>query len=555
MEQVKKVTLMAGLVFLLGISLWVRVVGSNFSPISLNFDEAALAYNAYSLMLTGKDEYGVRFPLNLRSFNDYKPAMYAYLSIPWIKVFGLSPSSIRLTSAIFGTLSLFFWWLIVRRVLKVGDWVALGLTAIIAFNPWRLHYSRVAFETNVSASFFVMAICFLLYWDKGWIKRLGFFIFGALSMYTYHAARMAMPVVSVLFLADPLAWNWKNLGGEVKKRWSKVGLVVVYFLLVLAPLFMGNNTREVFRRLGQTNLFNKYYPFAPREIREGLGSVLGTVESGYFLGALFSGRLLSYLSPRNVAINVFSWVDHSAGGISQSGMLGWLGAWFLLWGIGSFMANFKKNTNLRYLAYWMGAGILPAAVTMEWLHPLRALNFFPALEMVMAMGILVVFRKFKKLKWVLVMIIMVVISFNLQNEWNFGIWKTNGEFQPGGYREAADLLNKFKDKYKTVYLDSPHAQSYIMFLTFMKYPPEKIQKYASIRPSLGAEGFLNFNFDNFVFKKYSWPEDKLKDDFVYFTGEEVKEDGIKDTHGAKLYKIYNAIPGWWVASVITKEKE
>src|SRR4030066_170556 len=29
----------------------------------LNLDEAAFGYNAYSLLLTGKDEYGTRYPL------------------------------------------------------------------------------------------------------------------------------------------------------------------------------------------------------------------------------------------------------------------------------------------------------------------------------------------------------------------------------------------------------------------------------------------------------------------------------------------------------------
>ena len=55
-------------------------------PAGLNADEAALGYNAYSLLLTGKDEHGHSWPVNLESFGDFKPAGYAYLLIPFIKV-------------------------------------------------------------------------------------------------------------------------------------------------------------------------------------------------------------------------------------------------------------------------------------------------------------------------------------------------------------------------------------------------------------------------------------------------------------------------------------
>ncbi|PIZ96558.1 MAG: 4-amino-4-deoxy-L-arabinose transferase, partial [Candidatus Levybacteria bacterium CG_4_10_14_0_2_um_filter_36_16] len=46
-------------------------------PPSPDWDEASLGYNAYSIMTTGKDEYGKFLPFILRSFDDYKPALYA----------------------------------------------------------------------------------------------------------------------------------------------------------------------------------------------------------------------------------------------------------------------------------------------------------------------------------------------------------------------------------------------------------------------------------------------------------------------------------------------
>src|SRR5258708_12477841 len=64
-------------------------LGSN--PPSLTWDEAAWGYNAYSLGLDGKDEFGRFLPLNyLESFVDFKPPVYAYLATLPFKTLGLN---------------------------------------------------------------------------------------------------------------------------------------------------------------------------------------------------------------------------------------------------------------------------------------------------------------------------------------------------------------------------------------------------------------------------------------------------------------------------------
>lgn len=71
-------------------------------PPSPDWDEAALGYNAYSILHTGKDEYGQFLPVVLRSFDDYKPALYSYLIIPFILLFGLTIQAVRMPSILFG---------------------------------------------------------------------------------------------------------------------------------------------------------------------------------------------------------------------------------------------------------------------------------------------------------------------------------------------------------------------------------------------------------------------------------------------------------------------
>src|SRR3989344_5759061 len=116
----KKIIIISLIIIWLGISLFVRVTGLERSPLSVGFDEASLGYNAYSLYLTGKDEYGTPHPLSLRSFNDFKPALYAYLAIPFIHFFDLNQTSIRAPSAILGVVSLIFLLLIFKQLSKTS---------------------------------------------------------------------------------------------------------------------------------------------------------------------------------------------------------------------------------------------------------------------------------------------------------------------------------------------------------------------------------------------------------------------------------------------------
>ncbi len=74
------------LILILGIVLRFWQLGK--TPTGFYLDEAALGYNAYSIMETGKDEYGKDWPILFRSFGDFKAPIYTYLLIPIYKIWG-----------------------------------------------------------------------------------------------------------------------------------------------------------------------------------------------------------------------------------------------------------------------------------------------------------------------------------------------------------------------------------------------------------------------------------------------------------------------------------
>ena len=83
----------------------------------MTWDEVAFGYNAYSLGIDGKDEFGKFLPIvYLESFGDYKPPVYAYLDIIPVKVFGLTPFAVRFPSAFFGVLTVLLTFFLTKRL-------------------------------------------------------------------------------------------------------------------------------------------------------------------------------------------------------------------------------------------------------------------------------------------------------------------------------------------------------------------------------------------------------------------------------------------------------
>ena len=84
----KRIKIALFLLVLLGLGLRLFRLGS--IPPSLHWDEPSWGYNAYSILKTGRDEYGRLMPLVFKAFGDYKSAIYVYLTTLSVGVFGLN---------------------------------------------------------------------------------------------------------------------------------------------------------------------------------------------------------------------------------------------------------------------------------------------------------------------------------------------------------------------------------------------------------------------------------------------------------------------------------
>ncbi|MFC1646648.1 hypothetical protein ACFL1A_00035 [Patescibacteria group bacterium] len=196
MKRKTEILVFAAVLFL---GIFLRIYRLGEIPYGLSQDETSLGYNSYSILKTYKDEYGKFLPQNFKAFGEYKLPGYIYSSIIPISLFGLTPFSIRLTSAISGIIQIILIYLITKLLLQFTESKNLPkikllkfyplLTALLAtINPWSLHYSRAAFEVNL-ANFFVLFGVYLflksIISNKAQLIYLSIILF-SLSLYTYN---------------------------------------------------------------------------------------------------------------------------------------------------------------------------------------------------------------------------------------------------------------------------------------------------------------------------------------------------------------------------------
>ncbi|RME50052.1 MAG: phospholipid carrier-dependent glycosyltransferase, partial [Deltaproteobacteria bacterium] len=186
------------LLLVLSLALVTRFYDLSGNPNGFFCDEASYAYNGYAIMETGRDEYGVPFPFYFRAFGEYKDPFPVYVTIPFLRVFGLTVFATRFPVALFGVLSVLFGYLCVREL--AGRRVALIAALFLALSPYHIHFSRIGFPTPYLHFFFLSGFYLLLRGIRG---KGGALVASAvplgLTLYTYGVAKVFLPLFLLAF--------------------------------------------------------------------------------------------------------------------------------------------------------------------------------------------------------------------------------------------------------------------------------------------------------------------------------------------------------------------
>ncbi len=355
----------AGLLLATAVGAALRFSSLGTVPVALYCDEAFAGYQAYSLLLTGRDSRGVSLPLFFDIFGvGWGEPLYIYLTVVPVALLGLTPAAARGVAAAAGTLVVPVTGLLTAALLRRGGGAdprasRAGLLAavLMAVSPWSFHFSRVAFQASLLplalAGSFLLARRALR--DDDSPPRMWPLLAAALalagSLYTYTVARLAMPLLLAGF-----AWLYRA-------RLRRAAPVAVGALACLAaaslPVVIFSATEAGRVRLSGVSLLNL------PEVRDhgALRAVPAAVRN-----------YLSYFSPAFLLTEGDPNPRHSVRGH------GVLHPHELLLAIlGAVWCAARGGRGGRFLLWWVLAAPVAASLTMDPRHAVRAIGAQPAL--------------------------------------------------------------------------------------------------------------------------------------------------------------------------------
>lgn len=414
-----------------------RLINLDKNPPHLGNDEVSIAYDSYSLRTTGKDEYGVSWPLSFISHRDYKAPLYAYLNMPFNYIFGNSEYGVRFLSAISGIMAIVLLGLFGRFL--GGEKLGLITASLLVLNPKSIFVSRMAYESNLS-SLLVLAGVYLIFifkkkQNKVYLLLSGLFL--GFSIWAYHTEKGLVPL-----LITVLPWYWRK---EIKfRKWLLLWLSVFIVILPIVWDFINVQMKDPFNRASSQiwyqgisiqNYLLSTNDFLPKKMIKVLIDPVYRYIEHFGIDFLFTKGM--DLFPKYEPFH-FGWF-----------LLATLP--MLLIGLIKIKDIFGKNST-PLLLWWLLCPVVPS-LTYGEPSAVRNLPFIMPTILIMAGGFLFIINNTKKVKWYLLLVLLI-------NFFYFGIAyyvhfpKITGDNFQYGYKQACLEIRPIETNYDRVIIES-----------------------------------------------------------------------------------------------------
>lgn len=515
--NLKNLLLLGIIVFLAFILRFYKVTDV---PPSLNWDEVSIAYNAYSIMRTGQDEWGQSFPVHFKAYGEYKLPAQIYASIPGIYLFGLNELGVRITPVIYGTLTVLLIFFLARQLFK-SDLVGLLSTFLLAISPWHIQLTRASFESSFAVFWLVLGVWILIkgFEDKKWLILS--MIPLAISIYTYNSARVFVPMFLVALL-----WGYRKEFLKWKKHLLLALLLLGVLLLPLVPFTLSQDRNSRYKLVSVTDDPGLVPRINERRSLSQLPDPLPRLihNKVTYISYYLTYNYLSHFTPDFLFIKGAPHKQHHVQGVGQMYLfqlpLLFIGLYYL----------FKEKSKFRFLlSSWILLGFIPVSVTNDSIpHALRTLITLPSFLIICGFGATKGWEWFKQkigtLKLVIPAIFGVVVIFSVYSYLHQLFYVYPKEYSRDwqyGYKEAVEYIKENQDNYDQIVFSRHYGEPHMFTLFFLEYDPAKFIN----NPNLNR--FETYDWVRVLkFDKYYFPD--LGDKGTKF------EDIIKESKDKKL---------------------
>lgn len=519
------------LALLLLIAATLRLYKLGAIPTGLNRDEASLGFTAYTLLVNGTDERGVQWPLNIKSFGDWKLGGYVYSLVPVVKALGLSELTVRLPSALAGIATIWLSYLVVVQLLELNrvkakkkvtnsnvfateKWLPLTTATLLTFSPWHLHVSRVAYESNLALALVMAGIYFFLLGIRKWpwLLLLSSLLI-SLTLVTYHSYQVFAPLLGLLLLI--------HFRKHVQKIWRSHSTAIVIAgiipLLVIGALIFNNSTTANTVKFSGLSIFSKeHYATVLFEQRQRFPAVLAPVALFYtnstvLIAQQFVTNVLSMLSTNFLFLHGGSHPSHHVPGL---GLLHWFEMISVI--VGLYWFNRERFSWQMLVFNWLLLAMIPALITFEATHPIRFLAGIIPLAIMSGYGLgkLLLTVYFESKASALIrrgtlavgsLLIFYSIFYALSTYF-VQFPKTGQTTWPWYMKQLVSRVWPIKDQYDKIIFQGESSSPYIYFLFYNQLHPSDLPNRMSYYPET-EEGFEHVKqLDNISFETAIWTD-------------------------------------------------
>lgn len=508
MSILKNYSLILLLIIVLASLLRLPALGQ--LPVGITIDEAGQGLSAYSILKTGKDEWGDFLPLNPRGFGDYKPPVFMYLLVPSIWIFGLTEFAVRFPSAIAGILTVGIIYLLISDLFKNRT---LGLLSalLMAISPWHVYYSRLGWESNIGLMFFILGIWLFI---KG-VEKAKYLSFSVLSFglaaLSYHSFKLLVPLMVISLVI--IFWNQIK---TIKKQSFIPAFSIVLVLAIIVGygfLFSGASRRAADQSiLKEENLSG----LRQNQVEDGLPTPLNKVlyNRYQFLVTKVTDNYLGYYS--------FSFLfgpHRSDGSILNFPSMGLLYIWqlpLLLLGIWYLIKNKSKASAVIFS--WLLIAPIPAAITQDYMHAGRAQAILPAFTIISTVGLYYLSELIKSRNNKKILLVSATVIIGLSVLWRIDnyLFHTFNRQLGGltqGHKEIVEYTKANYDKYDKIIFTKGQSEPHGFVGFYGGATPEEIQEASGAWKKFETDGlrFLDmtdYNLGKYEFKNVDYSRDR-----------------------------------------------
>lgn len=521
---------------------FLRLWDLNNVPPHLRNDEAAYGYNAYSLLLTGKDEYGESFPLIFKSFGDWKPGLYIYFTIPFVYFLGNTDVAVRLPSVLAGIVAIWLIYLITNELFKNKR-----LALIVAFF-WTISPVYIALSRGIASLAMAFALGGLYFFLKAFNKKSLFlipsaFLFG-LTLLTYHGAKLSTPLLVGILIA---LFAKKIFSLDRRVIIASFLIILVVSLPAMVAIFQGKAARiSTLSILSSAN------------IQQDNNRLLVYHNQGLDLIRSITSHWFDHYSPEVLFLRGDLNPQHGAPNVGAFLALDIL---FIILGLVKIT---RQGFTKQNLFIWLAILLLPlpSVLTIGYVNFERSPLMFMPWIILASLGAYQLIEHLSKERRRLILGVSFFFIFAyflnyfyFLDQYFIHLPKKSVAWQYG-YKEIVQTIAQVKEKYPTIVVQKSADQPHIFYLFYQRYDPWKYQKFSSsvfVPNQEGKDMGYVSKIENIEFKEIDWQKEKPKTGEIFVMPEDKLQQQKKFYSSFKIVKEIkdlNNLPLYWIVETI-----